>query len=725
MCLLRFGKSYMLAALAVLMLQCKYRVVYISDCYLLLQDPVDAFRRALVAAFIDDAYWCDKIKNAQSADQLEQCCQRIRDVGVRITFIFDQTEALDPHPDMPDTPQDLMNKGIVQTLLEDCSSNHIFVCGASSNQQTAKKRFHLREATSLIIDLNGGLSQVYLRNAHVTRCGLRQVPILFFLCLHCALHLLLQVELQAWLTRYEKDLPLADMDSADNRAKLLHYSGGVPLLLFHFLSIAQQQATTTAVAGAAAVANAAPASCSALSFDSCWEEFAKFRPLQHMESNLRTSFVKLMDLKHDQLGSFHAVRDFLIGCITGGAVCDGLRFYDVDCRYFWCAGDVGRCLNGFVRDTMCVLLHELQCYHEWMRPQIVFDAYAAARNPSVRSFLVRQACVQSMLTRRSEFLEGLRFRPSAIRFFVRGSESAAFVQDAFCVLYVPRVSGYSEVDAVLRILPSYAQPADFEGGANTEQMAAMNRFAAIIVPIRIASRSIEQLQSHIPAFLSRRTVWLTNVHRREDLECAWIFHWIVPQKEANKVEARQQVNAVECQTRDGLHVLVPKYSTFVTSIETVIGKPKLLRSTLASLAASFVTKDVPYESSLPSKWNSTFLDDDHLRIEVQPQVLLGEEYELVRALYADDTHRRQFDRHNPPACVPACSPQCELLISALAALPVNPHETFPPSSLVSAAVATATTPVGPVGAPPRLSKLTQHVQQLDMRLIIWSASWLS
>ena len=260
---------------------------------------------------------------------------------------------------------------------------------------------------------------------------------------------------------------------------------------------------------------------------------------------------------------------------------------DYDCRYFWHARGVGHCLNGFVRETMGMLLHELRCYTEWMTPQYVFSAIAGSNNPSVRGFLVEQACIQAMLTTKSEYLNGLRFRPSALRYFDRGSESRAFVHDAFCVLYVPRPFNYKAVDAVIRILPSYAQPTDFDGGASADQMAAINRFAAIIVPVQITLRSIEKHESSIPAFFASRAVWLTNVCRRDGQACsdqdyAWIFHWIVPQKEANKVEARQQVSAVERQTRGGLNVLVPNYSTFVVSIETVTGKPELLRTPPAS-----------------------------------------------------------------------------------------------------------------------------------------------
>ena len=151
----------MLAALAVLLLQCQHRVVYISDCYQLVQDPVDVLRKALVAAFIDDDERSEEIKDAQNAEQLDQCCKRLRESGVQMTFIIDQINAFDPHPDMPESPQALVKKGVAKDLIDHCSSGHVCLCGASANNQTAKHFRHRQQgATGFIIDLNGGFSQV-------------------------------------------------------------------------------------------------------------------------------------------------------------------------------------------------------------------------------------------------------------------------------------------------------------------------------------------------------------------------------------------------------------------------------------------------------------------------------------------------------------------------------------------------------------------------------------
>jgi hypothetical protein len=294
----------------------------------------------------------------------------------------------------------------------------------------------------------------------------------------------------------------------------------------------------------------------------------------------------VINLKDSAPATFQDVRSFLIKCLADESVGD-LSQTDYDCRYFWRERGVGHCLNGFVRDTMGMLLHELHQHTEWLTPQYVFSAIAGSRNPSVRGFLVEQACIHAMLTSPQEYLPGLRFRPSNLRFFDRGSEASAFVQDAFCVLYAPRPFNYKAVDAVIRVLPAFAAAEDFAGGVSDAQFNALKQTPAIIVPVQITLRSIDKHESSVAAFFGARAVWMSNVTRSDGQACsdgdvAWIFHWIVPAKEAKKVAAREEQKAQLRATRSGVKVSAPAFSTFVASIETLTGKPELLRTPPAS-----------------------------------------------------------------------------------------------------------------------------------------------
>lgn len=290
----------------------------------------------------------------------------------------------------------------------------------------------------------------------------------------------------------------------------------------------------------------------------------------------------VIDLKDSKPATFNDIRMFLTNCVSEAGV-GAISQTDYDCRYFWQENGVGRCLNGFVRESMSMQLQEMRQYDEWLTPQFVFSAIAGSRNPSVRGFLVEQACIQAMLKSPQEYVDGLRFRPSDIRFFDRGSESSVFVQNSFCVLYAPRPFNYKAVDAVLRILPAFAQASDFEGAPEAGKLEALQKFAAVVVPVQITLRSIEKHQASIAAFFSSRDVWVTRAVRADGQPCspsdfAWVFHWIVPKAEANKVGEREVVASVERSTRSGTKMTAPAFTSFVVSIEALTGKADILRS---------------------------------------------------------------------------------------------------------------------------------------------------
>lgn len=142
----------MLAAVAVHLIQLKHRVVYVSDCYELVKDPVHLMRKVLMASFVDDASRHDEIKSAASIEDLDQFCKRMLDDSIQLTFIIDQTNAFDPHPDVPESAQDLAKKGVAKDLIDRCSSGHVSLRGASANNQTAKHLRHRQQgATGFIV----------------------------------------------------------------------------------------------------------------------------------------------------------------------------------------------------------------------------------------------------------------------------------------------------------------------------------------------------------------------------------------------------------------------------------------------------------------------------------------------------------------------------------------------------------------------------------------------
>jgi hypothetical protein len=93
-----WGKSYMLAALAVLLISERYlgqsnlRVVFIPDCQGLVDSPVPIMQAALIAAFAESDEACAQLHQATSQEQLAAFCQ-LRPAGTMV-FLLDNFNAL-------------------------------------------------------------------------------------------------------------------------------------------------------------------------------------------------------------------------------------------------------------------------------------------------------------------------------------------------------------------------------------------------------------------------------------------------------------------------------------------------------------------------------------------------------------------------------------------------------------------------------------------------------
>lgn len=326
----------------------------------------------------------------------------------------------------------------------------------------------------------------------------------------------------------------------------------------------------------------------ACDFDSCWQAFVRVPSLRIIREHLRKSIRLTIDLQQSHPATFNDVRSFLLGCISETAVPD-LEPTQYDCRYFFrdAHSGSGRCLGGLVRDTVAMLLREMAPFTEWMPPHYLYSAIAGSRNPSVRGFLVEQACIHALLTTPVEYTPGLQLRPSEVRFFDTGSEADALVNDAFCVLYAPRAFNYKAVDAVLRILPAHANSAAAADVVETvpgRLQQLQQACSAVLVPVQITLSSVKKHEASVAAFFASRAVWLSHVIAADgsacgDADAQWVFHWIVPKAEADQhAHAREDKDAQQLRTRSGVRTLTPKHAVLIRAIEQLTGKPDLLRS---------------------------------------------------------------------------------------------------------------------------------------------------
>ena len=145
-----FGKSHVLAAIAVKLLKEDKRVVYIPDCALLISKPVRVLSSALYLAIRDNEEMMRGISKASSVNELTIIARRFPQG--QLYFIIDQMNAFRSCSDWAHA-SDLI------TSLEDVSSNHFKICSASGNYEDAL-RDELRATHGSTIMLYGGFSSV-------------------------------------------------------------------------------------------------------------------------------------------------------------------------------------------------------------------------------------------------------------------------------------------------------------------------------------------------------------------------------------------------------------------------------------------------------------------------------------------------------------------------------------------------------------------------------------
>jgi len=148
------GKSYILAALACLIVRQGARVVYLPDCRAMLLDPLVYFQTALIFAFLNSAGHLEDIQRCEDVESLAEICVAFKSTG-QLFFIVDQLDALDlgltGEDEVPDD-----KKAWLRRLLQRTSARHINITSASANHKT----FKYMAAREQKVSLMGGMTPV-------------------------------------------------------------------------------------------------------------------------------------------------------------------------------------------------------------------------------------------------------------------------------------------------------------------------------------------------------------------------------------------------------------------------------------------------------------------------------------------------------------------------------------------------------------------------------------
>lgn len=159
-----YGKSHMLAALVVVLMQAGKRVAYIPDCGAYGADPAVTLRRALSLAFVGDERMLVEIEKAGTLDALVEVCQR-GDRG-QIYFVADQFNALEEEAKTAGLPK--LERGVARSSILRAASCHYLIKGLSANNHTA--RISSGQLNEAILELMGGMDTVGLCHFCVCLC---------------------------------------------------------------------------------------------------------------------------------------------------------------------------------------------------------------------------------------------------------------------------------------------------------------------------------------------------------------------------------------------------------------------------------------------------------------------------------------------------------------------------------------------------------------------------
>lgn len=549
-----WGKSHLLAAMVCLLMRKGRKVVYLPDCKAMLRDPVDYFRSALLLTYAAQPTVQAQVVELLTIEDVIFFCKRHTD----LTYIIDQYNALEQDTQKDDKEMLEKKKASARGMIERATCDRAVVLAASANNLTARiihdKQLHMNIQT-----LFGGMDEVCSAfNVFGARKRLSAVLCRFSyrLILSVLLILCAQEETTCWYKHYNclrpggaaasssapvssstpaasasasaasaMDVVTASASSAGNsqmgvevdvsrmRQRLEDVTGCIPLYLNCFVD------------------------CPPSAFAATWKDkFAKEKRVQRVYHHLLSFHRSLLD-KHKESVTFRddyvqVLRSFLLG----GKPLDD----EYDHRYLYedKAGD-GHVACGLARDCVAAAIRVLEWDREFVGGNFLTHI-KTTRNPSVRGFLIEQACLTYI--RRNGFLlpDGVRIQPQRVVYFDTDGERDALLSapNAPCVLYIPRPFNYKAIDAIVRCLT-------FTQGQYGQQVISHVH----LLPIQITDSGSHK---HSPSsFYPRHHVWLEDLE--PEVQRKHTFVWVKRTQEEMEVRD-EQVRGMRNQ-----EIVTPRY----------------------------------------------------------------------------------------------------------------------------------------------------------------------
>jgi hypothetical protein len=330
------------------------------------------------------------------------------------------------------------------------------------------------------------------------------------------------------------------------------------------------------------------AGCRVSTFEQTWQSgFAGEKRVQRVFDHLLQFHADFK--KHrgelDWRGHIQILRSFLLG--------GNPHSEDYDHRYMYQDGrGFGHIACGLARDCLVAVIRQLDGDSHFVDGSFLSNI-KTMHNPSVRGFLIEQACLTYIRTNGLllPIPAGLLLKPDRVVYFDAGAESHArnISSSTPCVLYIPRPFNYRAVDAIVRYLT-------FGRNASGQEVVT----SVLLVPIQV---TVSASHKHSPSsFYPRHHVWLGDIDPGVPREHTFV--WLRrDHQESVRHEAYQR------PTRDQT-ISTPAYAEVTVTFHSLSGDLHVCTSPPRSLLYSSVDAYPPVPFPQPGT-HTTRRDASH------------------------------------------------------------------------------------------------------------------
>ncbi|KAA8895767.1 hypothetical protein FN846DRAFT_922079 [Sphaerosporella brunnea] len=335
-----YGKSHIMAALAILLMRRGKRVIYIPHCGIMATDLLENAISAFLLSYADDPHAQQRIAMFSSVEDVHNFCREEADVGNQLYILADQLNALDTKSDRI-TFAPFAEREAALAFLREIATDHFYVWSASGNFEMMQHDRRRDTAAGKWVMLTPGFTED---------------------------------EMHHWWKHFEKRIPLALRK--EDKEMLETYTGRAPILLRVLLDMdlgLGESANTTYEQ----------------QISKLFDLFFASSEVLGMIDNIMLFADEKFKLRDDQL--LKRYKESSYACLTESAMPTGCPDDVIDNRYFYRTEAKGRATSLIAKKALANYLRHTLCTHtEFLSTRWYRSVQMAGDNSVLLGFLIEQ-----------------------------------------------------------------------------------------------------------------------------------------------------------------------------------------------------------------------------------------------------------------------------------------------------------------------------------------------